>query len=99
MTRNFILTLVALAAASPAAAARDGRAPFRATIETADLDLATAEGRQALLARISKAADRVCGPEGGATFDGGEKLRTCRNLFILAARARLSATSGTGSVH
>jgi UrcA family protein len=94
MKRLIILALAALSTATPAAAARDGRDAFRATVSTAGLDLASADGKAALLERIAKAADRVCGAESAITFDGGERIRTCRASFFKAAQARLSPDEG-----
>lgn len=90
MNRLIILTLATLTAATPAAAARDGREPFRTTVSTAGLDLASAEGKAALLARVAKEADRICGPQGNPAFDGGERSRLCRTRFLEAARVRVS---------
>lgn len=53
------LTILAVAASSPAAAATYPVAP-QARVQTADLDLASATGHRIALRRISAAATAVC---------------------------------------
>ena len=75
MTKTFIAMLMAFTAV-PAIA----EAPFIATstVQTADLDLSTAKGQQALDRRLSQAVKEVCGDASDADIAGKNEVRRCR---------------------
>jgi UrcA family protein len=57
-------------------------------VRTADLDLTTKAGRQALDHRLVVAAYEVCGTASDADLVGQNKARECRSEVLGAARAR-----------
>lgn len=63
-------------------------APTNVTVvHTADLDLATSAGRQALDHRLIAAAYDVCGPVSDADLAGRNRARACRTDVLAKARA------------
>jgi UrcA family protein len=75
MTKTLIAMLLAFSSA-PAIA----EAPFIAssTVQTADLDLSTAKGQQALDRRLSQAVKEVCGEASDIDIAGKNEVRRCR---------------------
>ena len=56
-------------------------------VRTADLDLASAEGRKALNHRLSIAARDVCGVASDADLEGKNDVRRCRADVLARAHA------------
>ena len=75
MTKTIIAMLLAFSA-TPALA----EAPVIATstVQTADLDLSTSKGQQALDRRLQRAANEVCGIASDADLEGKNEVRRCR---------------------
>lgn len=75
MTKTIIAMLLAFSA-TPAIA----EAPYIATsiVETADLDLTSQAGQQALDRRLSQAVKEVCGTASDADVAGKNDVRRCR---------------------
>ena len=75
MTKTLIAMLLAFSSA-PAFA----EAPVIATstVQTADLDLSTAKGQQALDRRLSQAVKEVCGEASDVDIAGKNEARRCR---------------------
>lgn len=69
-------------------------------VHTADLDLSTAAGRNALDHRLVKAAYDVCGAASDVDLAGKNKVRTCRTDVLAKARAesRQLASRGSGTI-
>jgi UrcA family protein len=57
-------------------------------VQTADLDLSTKVGRQALDHRLVTAAYDVCGPTSDADLVGANQARECRAKVLTSARAQ-----------
>ncbi len=97
MKRSMIIALAILSSAvavSPAAA-QDQAASI---VRTADLNLGTAAGRDALNARIVQAAREVCGSASSTDLEGRNGVRACREQVIAEATLKrdriLAAKSG-----
>ncbi|WP_439546372.1 UrcA family protein [Sandarakinorhabdus sp.] len=99
-----ILMAAAMAAmvAAPAVAAERGYETFSVTFQTADLDLASAEGQQQFDRRLSNALGRLCGTPVFGTREELADLDACRAEAtqaaapqIKAARARLATAIAT----
>ena len=75
MTKTIIAMLLAFSA-TPALA----EAPIIATstVQTADLDLSTSKGQQALDRRLQRAANEVCGIASDVDLEGKNEVRRCR---------------------
>jgi UrcA family protein len=75
MTKTFIAILLA-ATATPALA----EAPVIATstVQTADLDLSSAQGQRALDRRLAEAVKEVCGIASDVDIAGKNDVRRCR---------------------
>jgi UrcA family protein len=88
--------VAALPAATPAAAAgpEPSRA-FKVAIPIHDLDLATDEGRRALVRRSRVAAERTCAPEPHPVGYDTESVAACRAAFDQAAEAALARAGGS----
>jgi len=94
MTKIFFATLLAFTAtpafAEPAAIAT-------ATVQTADLDLSSQAGREALDNRLNQAVKDVCGKASDVDISGKNDVRRCRaeTLASLSAERdqRIAATS------
>lgn len=84
MTKLFLIPL-ALGAAMPALAAEPLPVESR-TVITADLDLTTANGREALDRRLVRAAADVCGAAAQVDLDGRNAVRACRVEVLAGAR-------------
>lgn len=71
-----------------------------AIVHTADLDLASAEGRQTLDRRLKIAARDVCGVASDADLEGKKEVRRCRDQVLARANAQreqILATSADGA--
>ena len=94
MTKTIIAMLLAFSA-TPALA----EAPYVATsiVETADLDLGSQSGQQALDRRLNQAVKEVCGTASDADVAGKNDVRQCRveTLASLASERdqRIAAAS------
>lgn len=75
MTKTIIAMLLAFTA-TPALA--EAPAIATSTVQTADLDLSTAKGQQALQHRLSQAVKEVCGNASDADVAGNNDVRRCR---------------------
>ncbi len=75
MTKIFLATLLAFTA-TPALAEQPAIAT--STVQTADLDLSTTKGQQALDLRLSQAVKEVCGTASDADIAGKNEVRRCR---------------------
>ena len=75
MTKTIIAMLLAFTA-TPALA--EAPAIATSTVQTADLDLSTAKGQQALQHRLSQAVKEVCGNASDADVAGKNDVRRCR---------------------
>ena len=75
MTKTLVAMLLAFSSV-PALA----EAPVIATstVQTADLDLSTARGQQALDRRLSQAIKEVCGEASDVDISGKNEVRRCR---------------------
>jgi UrcA family protein len=60
-------------------------------VRTADLDLSTRDGRDALDRRLVIAANEVCGPAADVDLNGRNEVRQCRKDVLASARARTDA--------
>ena len=69
-------------------------------VHTADLDLSTASGREALDHRLVTAAYDVCGTASDADLAGKNQIRACRADVLANARAQSVqlANRGTGTI-
>jgi UrcA family protein len=69
-------------------------------VHTADLDLSSAAGRNALDHRLVTAAYDVCGAASDADLAGQNKVRACRVEVLAKARAegQQLASRGSGSI-
>ena len=75
MTKTFIAMLLAFSA-NPAFA--EAPVIVTSTVQTADLDLSTAKGQQALNRRLSQAVKDVCGEASDVDVAGKNEVRRCR---------------------
>ena len=95
MTRFFLATLLAFTA-TPALAEQP--VTVISTVQTADLDLASAKGQRALDRRLSQAVKEVCGAASDVDIAGKNDVRRCRveTLASLASERdqRIARASG-----
>ena len=75
MTKIFLATLLAFTA-TPALAEQP--VTVISTVQTADLDLASAKGQRALDRRLSLAVKEVCGTASDVDIAGKNDVRRCR---------------------
>ena len=85
---TMLLSLAALAAALPAASAPP---PATLRVATADLDLASAQGRTRLDRRLHRAARAVCGEPYGFDLAGQNAARRCRVATVQIAQSAATA--------
>lgn len=88
----FLLAAPLAAAGVPAMAAEDGSGQ-QVLVHYGDLDLAGADGRRKLNARVKRAAHQVCGGRSVARPNLNEQLiyRTCRTAAIRDADAKIAS--------
>ena len=86
--KTIVLAAVAAASLSATPAFAQTNAPTRIEINSAGLDLATAEGRAALDLRVLHAARTACGTPSPADAQGRTKLAACVADVRLAAAAQ-----------
>ena len=84
MTKIFLATLLAFSA-TPALAEP---ITVTSTVQTADLDLSSADGQRQLDRRIARAAREVCGSASDADLEGKNEVRRCRAETIAAAASQ-----------
>jgi len=95
MTKIFFATLLAFTAtpafAEPVIAS--------ATVQTADLDLSSQAGQQALNHRLTQAVKEVCGTASDVDIAGKNEVRRCRveTLAALSAERDQRIASASGS--
>ena len=88
-TALFALSLIASAmTAAPAVAQTVEPVEVTSIVQTADLDLSTAEGQRKLDHRITRAAYDVCGEASDADLVGKNAVRQCRADTIAAAASQ-----------
>lgn len=103
MKNTILFTLALIAsAATVAPTASQAAEPLTVTsvVQTADLDLASANGQRELHRRIVRAARDVCGTASDADLAGKNDVRQCRVETIAAAtaqREQLLAAAKSGS--
>ena len=85
MTKIFLATLLAFSA-TPVLAER--RSPSTSIVQTADLDLSTAKGQQALDLRLSQAVKEVCGTASTSTLPARMKFAAAASIRSPACRER-----------
>lgn len=97
----FKLALIASATTITATAAQASEpVTVSSIVRTADLDLASPEGKQELDKRIAMAAREVCGTASDVDLEGKNAVRACRNQTIAhaaAQRERLLAAARSGA--
>ena len=88
--RIILASFMATAAVIEAAPALAETAPAQnvSIVRTADLDLSTAAGREALDRRLIVAAHEVCGTASDADLAGKNAVRACRHDVLADARAK-----------
>ena len=95
MTKIFLATLLAFTA-TPALA--EPSVIATSIVQTADLDLSTAQGQRALDQRLGQAVKEVCGIASDVDVAGKNDVRRCRaeTLASLSAERdqRIAAASG-----
>ena len=57
-------------------------------VRTADLDLASEDGKRQLDRRLANAAREVCGAASDFDLEGKNEVRECRDLVLANARAK-----------
>ena len=70
-------------------------------VHTADLNLSTDAGRQALDIRLAQAAREVCGTASDVDLEGKNKARACRADVLADARAKgeqLASRGGSDTI-
>jgi UrcA family protein len=82
-TAAVIKAVPALAEAAPAQSV--------SIVRTADLDLSTRDGRQALDRRLVTAASEVCGEGADVDLAGQNDVRSCRKDVLAQARVKTGA--------
>jgi UrcA family protein len=98
--KTFITAFVLASALAPAlatAAPSNGMETTVAMVRTADLNLASAEGRATLGSRITGAVDRVCGAASGTVSIEERRIITAcrakaRTTALAAAKVRADQT-------
>ena len=85
-----LIAIVAFASATAAVPALAEPAPARnvSIVQTADLDLTTHAGREALDHRLVTAAYEVCGTASDVDLVGQNNARACRADVLVSARAQ-----------
>jgi UrcA family protein len=99
-TALFALALITSAAIiAPTAGQAAEPITLTSIVQTADLDLASADGRRELDRRIVRAARDVCGTASDVDLEGKNDVRQCRTETIAAATSQreqlLAARSGS----
>jgi UrcA family protein len=98
----FKLSLIGLALISAAAVpAAAEPATAVSIVQTADLDLSSEAGREALGRRIARAAVEVCGTASDVDLEGKNAVRHCRDDVVAKAsaqREQLLASAERGAV-
>ena len=99
-TAFFALALITSAAIiAPTAGQAAEPVTVTSVVQTADLDLASANGQRELDRRIARAARVVCGTASDADLEGKNDVRQCRAETIAAAVSQreqlLAARSGS----
>ena len=96
-----LITAVGIKAA-PALAEAPEAQTFVSVVQTADLDLGSADGKRALEQRVARAAREVCGTASDVDLVGQNKVRQCRHDTIARAAgerdALLAAPSRGGAI-
>ena len=100
-TALFALAMITSAAViAPTAGQAAEPVTLTSVVQTADLNLASAEGRRELDRRIVRAARDVCGTASDVDLEGKNAARHCRAETIAAAadqREQLLAVARTGA--
>jgi UrcA family protein len=100
-TALFSLALIASATTiAPTVAEAFEPVTVTSSVRTADLDLSSAKGQQALDRRIVNAAREVCGTASDVDLEGKNAVRQCRSETIAQAasqREQLIAAAKSGT--
>lgn len=99
MTKLSLIALALISTAAAPAAAQPATAV--SIVQTADLDLSSVAGREALDRRIARAAIEVCGSASDVDLEGKNAVRHCREEVIAKAstqREQLLAAVDRGAV-
>lgn len=100
-TALFALALIATATTvTPTVAQASDPATVSSIVQTADLDLASSDGRRELDRRIARAARDVCGVASDADLAGKNAVHECRTdtlAQVASQREQLLAAARTGA--
>ena len=91
MTKTALFALALMSSAvtvTPTVAQAAEPLAVTSVVQTADLDLSTAEGQRALDHRITRAAYDVCGEVSDADLVGKNEVRQCRADTVAAAASQ-----------
>lgn len=92
-----LITTAAIKAVPALAAPVAGQDVNVSIVRTADLDLSTERGRNALDHRLLKAAREVCGTASDVDLAGQNKVRACRQNVLADARAKGDQLASRGT--
>ena len=93
MKKLFAL-IAALAAAAPAIAQQPAET-FTASVQQADLNLASAAGVATFRGRVKALADRTCGAVPVAPIREADAIAACRARLFRSAESQLAAALGS----
>ncbi|WP_279379375.1 UrcA family protein [Sandarakinorhabdus sp. AAP62] len=86
-----MVLLAAAAFAMPAMAIEPGYEQWQVKVQTADLDLSSAEGQRALDKRLAQALTRLCGQPTTFTREDLAALEACRAEAMQSAAPQIDA--------
>lgn len=89
--RILMTMLIAVGMAAPALAEEPGYETFKVKIQTADLDLASADGQRQFDRRLSSALTRLCGTPVFGTREELADLEACRAEALATAAPQIKA--------
>ena len=96
--RNFLALMIAATVAVPAMAAETGYEQWQVRVQTADLDLSSADGQRVLDKRLSQAMTRLCGYPVTFTRDELAAFDTSRADAMTAAAPQIDAARARRAV-
>lgn len=83
-----LITAAAIRAVPALAADAGEPQTFTSRVHTADLNLSTPDGQQALDTRLTRAVREVCGEASDADLAGKNEVRRCRETTLASARTQ-----------
>jgi UrcA family protein len=95
---RILITALLVAAAAPALAVEPGYEQFAVRVQTADLDLASAQGQRMLGKRLDLAVNRLCGTPVFFSRDELSALDACRADAMQAAAPQINAARSRQAV-